>query len=339
MNSADQISQYPFRLQRRTRERVSTHLMKEPNDQPRLAINNSLEFLAAVPSIVGIVPSQSVIVIVFDGGSDMLMSMRIDTRAKLSSYEELCGVINEKAGSVILVMIDPDVDVVEDLTQRMAEMINVPIRAVFAMPQMKVGTPWVEVGTMQEGLMPDWTDTELAAMNTLEGKVLYTDMREITIMYSPTEPAVPATEFTDATELVLATIELATAVNDRETYDPAKVGGILIESEASRDRALNVIEIEPMDAHHVFANASKYLRGPARVEALTAAGIAAYLGGEGMLVANALQAAHDTAILIYPRYETALAEQVSVAYHQGVHPNIIRDLVIKGDIRDVRDSF
>lgn len=312
--------------------------MTDSSNPPQLQISTADEFLAAVPSIVGIVPSQSVIVIVFGEGSNLMMSMRINSRAKTGAFHEMVEVVNRQADSVILVIVDPDVDVVEDLTVRLAELFEVPIKAIFAMPVMKVGVPWVEVGTMREGIMPDWTNTELAAMNTLEGKVLYNDMDEIVSMYAPSEPAVPALEFTNVTELAGAMKGIAQAVYDRTMYDPSAVGGLLTHNEQWRDYVLNIIEIEPMDAHNIFANASKFLRGPARVEALTAAGIAAYLGGEGLLVANALQAAFDTAMLIYPKYETDLAEQVSVAYHNGVHPEVVRDLVIKKEIKDVRDN-
>lgn len=313
--------------------------MSEPINPARLQITTTDEFLAAVPSIVGIVPSESVIVIVFDDGNDMSMSMRISTKAKRRQFEELCEVVNKQADSVILVIVEPDVDLVEDLTFMFGELLDKPIKAIFAMPVMKVGVPWVEVGTMQQGTMPDWGSTELAAMNALEGKVLYNNMGEIMKLYSPAEPAVPALAFTNVKELAQAMMDLANAVYDRELFDPSKVGGLLTHNEEWRDYVLNIIEIDAMDAHVIFANASKYLRGAARVEALTAAGVAAYLGGEGLLVATALQECFDTATLMYPKYETTLAEHVATAYHNGAHPDSIRDLVIKGDIKKVKDDL
>ena len=54
------------------------------------------------------------------------------------------------------------------------------------------------------------------------------------------------------------------------------------------------IDVNPGAAHDVFAEVGRVTRGRVRVEALTAAAVAAYLGGRRILVDRALDAALKT---------------------------------------------
>ncbi|MCE5291090.1 MAG: hypothetical protein LLG14_17900 [Nocardiaceae bacterium] len=66
----------------------------------------------------------------------------------------------------------------------------------------------------------------------------------------------------------------------REIHDYARTGGVLMYSEDSRDEAIRAIDVAPAKAMGVFTAAAKQLSGQARVEAVVAAGIAAFFAGK-----------------------------------------------------------
>jgi hypothetical protein len=80
----------------------------------------------------------------------------------------------------------------------------------------------------------------------------------------------------------------------------------------------------PHFAHNLFSRVGKYTRGRARVEALTIAGINAYVSHQGSLAQAALKAAKHTADLMDPPCESDLLEMVADAYFAGVHPDEFR---------------
>lgn len=310
----------------------------EPDNRPTINITNDVDFLAAIPSMVGLVPSQDMIAVAFTEAAEMICTMRIGSRAKNEYVHQMLDVIDEQAHSMIAVIVDPDFAVVGATASLIHDRLGDKVRGIYAMPTMTTGSKWVELGSGQQGELKDYNTTDLAMLNTMDGKVLYANTEEISALYTPLTPVAEAEVFDSPHELADALKLVATAVLERTDPPPGLVGGILTFSEGVRDEVLNFIEVDAMDAHSVFANAARYLRGPARIEALTVAGIAAYLGGEGLLTAAAFEAAFQTAALSYPTYEPKLAELVANAYHQGMHPKQLRELVIKKGIREVRDD-
>jgi len=80
-------------------------------------------------------------------------------------------------------------------------------------------------------------------------------------------------------------------------------------------------------AHRIFAEAGRVLRGPARVEALTAAGLAAYVDGEGIMARHAFFAAKTTAEKCDPEYNPSLAILLNEALSNGIPPELISHAV------------
>jgi hypothetical protein len=310
----------------------------EPDNRPVINITNDVDFLAAIPSMVGLVPNQDLIAVTFTEATEMISTMRIGSRAKEANIQQMLQVIDDQAHTMIAVIVDTDIDIVTEVAKLITLRLGEKVRGIYAMPTMTAGSYFIELGTGQRGTLADYLMTELAMLNTMDGKILYNSPSEIDEMYTPLKPLVEPTVFNNPKELTDAMERVGYAIAHREPADPADVGGIITFSEGIRDEVLNFIEIDAMDTHTVFTNAARYLRGPARIEALTVAGIAAYLAGEGLLTAAAFEAAFRTAELSYPPYEARLAQLVSEAYHQGMHPKKIRELVIKDGVKKIRDN-
>ncbi|CAM3974082.1 hypothetical protein [Smaragdicoccus niigatensis] len=73
----------------------------------------------------------------------------------------------------------------------------------------------------------------------------------------------------------------------RSFHDHSRTGGLLIYSEHSRDEAIRAIDINPARAMEIFAAAAKDLSEDARIEAVVAAGVAAFFAGKRCIAEHA----------------------------------------------------
>lgn len=310
--------------------------MTEPDNRPIVTITNDVDFLAAVPSMVGLVPHQDLIVVAFSDTAEMVCTMRIGSRANPENIAQMLDVLDEQAHSVIAVIVDEDFDTAGTVSKQVVERLDEKVKGMYAMPKMETGSSFVELTSGKQGELLDYTTTDLAMLNAMDGKVLYNSPDEIMQMYSLADPPAKPRVFDNPEALAKAMTMMADAVANREILPPELVGGVMTFGEAVRDEMLNIIEVDPMDAHALFAHASRYLRGEARIQTLTAAGVAAYIAGEGLLTAASFDAAFETANQF--GVEAKLANLVSKAYHQGMHPKKIRDLIIKEEVKKIRDN-
>jgi len=70
-------------------------------------------------------------------------------------------------------------------------------------------------------------------------------------------------------------------------YDHSRTGGVLVYSEQSRDEAIRAIDVNPANALAIFTAGARYLSGQARIEAVVAAGIAAFFAGKRAIAEHA----------------------------------------------------
>jgi hypothetical protein len=136
---------------------------------------------------------------------------------------------------------------------------------------------------------------------------------------------VQGAEFTKVTIL-----EFADAVRNRETVSldlAARIGVCATTHPYNRDALIGVVAISADAAGNAFTSAAAHLRGNARVQMLTLAGLAAYVSGNGTVASIAFHTAADINV---DANHTGLLKMLDKSLHMGLLPENIADLVGMG---------
>lgn len=293
-----------------------------------LSVDTTDDFVAAIPSLIGVIPeNNTVIVIVMDGQTILRVALVAPLAAEgfRKLTEHLVTYADDKF-CMVLALITDDLILAKDALAEFGDQFPLPAASVLFIKEYVVGAPYIDVLNKVSSTVPDWSNTDIAAVMVSQGKVVSRTMAEIVAMYEPTEPA-SLVSVPRQVDLWPWLTKLAEAITEGQPYDPAKIGGLLTHSEKARDAAMEATFISAYNAHAIFAEAGRRLRGPARVEALTAAGLAAYVEGEGIMARTAFDAATETANLCEPDYEPKLAIALNAALDCAIPPEIISHTV------------
>lgn len=293
-----------------------------------LPIESTDAFVAAIPALIGVIPeNNTVVTIVMDGKAILKVALVAPLAAE--GFQKLTSHLvtyTDAKFCMVLALITDDLILAKDALAEFGDQFPLPAASVLFIKEYVVGAPYVDVLNKVSGTVPDWNGTDIAATMVSQGKIVNRTWDQIVAMYEPTEPAslvsVPRQE-----DLWPWLSKLAEAISFGDPYDPAKIGGLLTHSEKAKDAAMETTFISAYNAHAIFAEAGRRLRGPARVEALTAAGLAAYVEGEGIMARSAFDAATETANLCEPDYEPKLAIALNAALDCAIPPEIISHTV------------
>lgn len=298
------------------------------DDQRLIPLHEPDDFLAAIPALIGMVPGEGTAIIVLlntDAEVKLTLMVPMNDAAMNDAIRHVRSFDPDEHG-MILTFIAEDLEDIRYALSLFGDNFPVPLSSMFFVQAFEVGAPYAEVILHHMGTVPDFMTSQLTAEAIASGRQVNRSIADIAALYRMTEPSVEAKQLEEG-EIGPTLLELGEAVNAYRSYDPAKVGGLLIFSTTTRDHTLNVAYISAPAAHTVFAEASRVLRGPARVEALSAAGLSAYLDGEGVMARHALNAAKSTAADCDPIYEPELAMMLDEALDQGIHPQEIANSV------------
>lgn len=305
-------------------------------DEPHvIPLHEPDDFVAAIPAIIGMVPENGMAVaVLLDQDAQIAMTLMAPmNRDAINDAIRHLSTFDRNSHGLILALINEDLHAIQETMTWFGDEFPVPVVSLFFISAYEVGAPYAEILLNHGGFVPDFMTSELTAEAIHRGRQVNRSMADIAKMYAMTEPAVAPSVFFEWEVLPVLT-ELGEAVSESRSYDPAKVGGLLLHSTQARDATLKVTYVSAPAAHTVFAEASRVLRGPARVEALSAAGLSAYLEGEGVMARHALYAAKSTAAECEPVYEPNLAMTLDEALDKGVPPHVIANSVFKGLISE-----
>lgn len=113
----------------------------------------------------------------------------------------------------------------------------------------------------------------------------------------------------------------------RPSSDYARTGGVLVYSETSRDEALRAVDLNPHQALAAFQAAARGLIGQARIEALVAAGIAAFFAGERGIAEHAYLIARQESDSEAPRFDERMLSALGALVSEKVTAKSATELV------------
>lgn len=290
-------------------------------------LSDPATLLAALPAMMGFVPSECLIVIHGAENGIMEGAVRTDIDCPLEEFVEVAKAINERSpegGQCIIVLVTPTPRKARDAMEKLMTTLEVPIREVLACSSLEPGADWLDPTNPDiRGHVPDWRDSVLTFQNVSEGRTVFRNEKAIDEVYHPIEPvyAVIPLSVDDCADL-LAKFAVALAAGDSEHLpSPGEIGSILAFGENARDLVMYWCFKASMAAHTIFTEVARQVRGRARVEALTLAGISAYSGHLGSLAMGAFKAAQETAMLMDPPFKSDLLELATDAYFAGIKPS------------------
>ncbi|MGE2734131.1 DUF4192 domain-containing protein [Mycolicibacterium vaccae] len=318
-----------------------------PIDRPGVLI-------AALPAVLGFVPEQSlVLVTVSDGDMGAVLRADLDETllgslpqlaglAAASGADAAIGVLVDDAGAACPMCADEHRELSHLLAAEL-DFYGVELYAVHVVESVTAGGRWhCADGCGESGVVEDPNASPIAVAAVLDGRRLYARrsdlvdvvaeadpvrsaaLAEVIAAAGPVDPERPAVQARADIEHVLtcaASVESGRPVGDA---DSARLAWALTDPRV-RDTlyALAVGDKAGM-AESLWADLSRRLPAPWRVEALVLLAFSAYARGDGPLAGISLDAA------LKCRPEHTMAGMLDTALQSGMRPERIRDLARTG---------
>ena len=321
---------------------------------PDFHLNRPGVLIAALPAVLGFVPEKSLVLVTVDRG-EMGCVMRVDLSEELlHSLAHIADVAAAaKPDSAIAVLIDEDGatcrmcndeyrELAEGLTTSLASR-GIELLAAHVVDRVAAGGRWhCADGCGNEGTVEDPSASPLAVAAVLDGRRLYARRAELQEVIEVIDPARadaladvigdckpdPAQRPDDAARAdVEAAIAAAARVADvAELGDDelARLAWALTDLRVRDTLYALAVGENAGQAESLWAQLSRTLPEPWRVEALVLLAFSAYARGDGPLAGLSLEAA----LRCDPAHR--MAGMLDTALQSGLRPEKIRDLAITG---------
>jgi len=321
---------------------------------PDFHLNRPGVLIAALPAVLGFVPEKSLVLVTVDRG-EMGCVMRVDLSEELlHSLAHIADVAAAaKPDSAIAVLIDEDGatcrmcndeyrELAEGLTTSLASR-GIELLAAHVVDRVAAGGRWhCADGCGNAGTVDDPSASPLAVAAVLDGRRLYARRAELQEVIEVIDPARadaladvigdckpdPAQRPDDAARAdVEAAIAAAARVADvAELGDDelARLAWALTDLRVRDTLYALAVGENAGQAESLWAQLSRTLPEPWRVEALVLLAFSAYARGDGPLAGLSLEAA----LRCDPTHR--MAGMLDTALQSGLRPEKIRDLAITG---------
>lgn len=279
----------------------------------KINLRSNAHVLAAVPVLLGFVPTNSIVAIVFDNFDDrrtIHVAARYDATAPLvmaSQFVDALPLLQDDGTyrRVLLIAI-ADTDhqhhagdhldtIARQITTRGAAIIK-----RLHTPAIDAGQIWTDIDTGEAGTTVDYRTSELVLQMAVDhSRPILASRADIAAEFAPGDPAPEAETLDDTAEFITHTVlGMYAAFNDPDLLTPqlaANTGHLITTSVAHRDALLVVSTSHPQHGATVWTRVARQLRSAARIEALALAATCFYAGDDAIRANIALEAAHDTA--------------------------------------------
>ena len=318
---------------------------------PDFHLNRPGVLIAALPAVLGFVPEKSLVLVTVEHGS-LGCVMRVDLSDEL--VETLGGVAEVAASArpdgVIAVVVDEEGapcrlcnDEYRELADTLATTLagqGVELLAVHVVDRVAAGGRWHCVdGCGDGGLIEDPSASPMAMAAVLDGRRLYKRRSELQDVIAVGDAAATAAlagliaevpedrSDADARRDIEAAIAAAARVAAGETLPAAtlaRLAGALTDLQVRDTLYALAVGETAAQAEALWAELSRRLPEPWRVEALVLLAFSAYVRGDGPLAGVSLEAAL--------RCDGAhrMARMLDTALQAGMRPEQIRDLASTG---------
>jgi hypothetical protein len=314
---------------------------------PELALNTPADLLAALPHLLGFVPTDDLVALLLGHAGhhdDRVVAMRAAIRCPLTidrqaaeRFPQACGLDADHYPAAILAA------VCDTGRHEHARMLLRTVRAALhrcgivvhrMLITRSVTEPghWIDLDTGHTGTTTAYTDSAATALGVMQGRVIAASRDQIQREFTTTDPA-PAmdAEAQDIVTLADATVtDLHHAItrNRPPTPDLAMRAALVVTAHIGlRDALLRLAASHELVSGRLWTQIAAAHRGCARAELLTMAAVAYYCGedtvraGIALTHAAAAAGADDSAP---PR----LAVMLNTALRAGMPPSKIRDIIV-----------
>ncbi len=329
------------------------HPGNNTGNHPETSVDRPGALIAALPAVLGFVPEQSVVLVTATRGEigAVLRSNLADASperlcelaelAAVSGAEIVIAVIVDDEGADCPACFDEHRWLVRTLSLELAEH-GVDLVAAHVVPEVAAGARWFCVdGCGRSGLVDDPSSSPTALAAVLDGRRLYTTREELLAVVATTDPArtaalVPVIERAGApdrqrpdaqsrsdVEMVLASVDRNAAGVELSDAQLTRVAWALTDPRVRDTLYALAVGDKAGSAESLWAQLSRTLPEPWRVEALVLLAFSAYVRGDGPLVGIAL----DAALRCGPHKMAGMLDQ---ALQAGLRPDQIRELADTG---------
>lgn len=317
-------------------------------ESQRIRLANPSDVIAAVPTLIGFCPVESLVVVGTGGGPKIRITLRMDLPALVGDQtlaDSLHGplTVNGVHGVVLLVVADspPGVDAplpyqaTVDVFQTVLTGCGIVVGHRLWVPAIAAGTPWRCYDEPScTGVVPDPAGTVLAATAAAHGVITRRRREDLAAELRPAVPDhvlarraerlahLAAPEDRPALDLVDATVRAAAAGQLPDGDDDVVALAHALTDHRVRDAVLAYRDPGIVAAAELLWTALvRHTPAPARAEPAVCLAVAAYLRGEGTLAAIAV----DTALAADPTHQ--LATLLQQALRLALPPARLRELI------------
>ncbi|MDJ0109686.1 DUF4192 family protein [Rhodococcus erythropolis] len=196
---------------------------------------------------------------------------------------------------------------------------------------LEIGAEWFDTNGEESGRTADPILPEVSMNRIMSGRQTSSSRADIEARYREDTDAARAAAAEQGEDFARNTItEIAAVVRNFEvpSLDLAARAGLCAAADPHhRDAMIGIVTISPQAAADAFGTIAAHLRGNYRVQALTLAGLAAYVDGDGAAAGIALDAA--SAIGVDPSL-TTLLKLLDASRTAGIKPEAIAELATIG---------
>ncbi|GAB89076.1 DUF4192 domain-containing protein [Gordonia rhizosphera] len=287
------------------------------------------ELIAALPALMGFIPTESVVVIgVRDGRVQVTMRHDADTIAHMADHMAAVAAHHHLPTALVIAVTAGDgrhpVQTMTDaLTRRGIEVVR-----RLHTTRCDEPAPFTDYITGDTGTSSDYRTSTATAGRVFSGLTVAASRDDLSAEFDTT-PAVDTSRYDPATIDPISVAAAVVAAMTTHTIDDtgdlaARVGAVVTRSLHLRDALLRVADYDPAAAAWVYTTLSRPLRGRRRAEVLIMAAFCHYAAGHGARAGIALdRATEETGTL------PALGALLDRALRAGVPPT---DLVAAGVI-------
>ncbi|NMM92528.1 hypothetical protein B2J88_51295 [Rhodococcus sp. SRB_17] len=315
-----------------------------------IRLTTATDVLAAVPALIGFVPTDSVVMVGLIDHDEEPATVGFVARTDAAAFapiEQFRHAITQAAvTSVIWVVVGTGevaaagVDQVAELRRGLHSEGIRTIRTLVAQ-SLEFGAGWFDLDSHESGVTEDPAVSDVSLMKALNGEPTVSRRDEIADRFAEGPAVDMSTAYAAAAAqgegFVRTTItELCAAIRNRETPSPdlaARVG-VCATVPLTRDALIGVVATNAAAAVDTFTAVAAQLRGNARLQILTLAGLAAYVDGNGPVAGIAFVAAQSVKA---DATHTGLLDLLDESLNMGVAPGVIAELVELGS--EVAQSF
>ncbi|UPU46331.1 MULTISPECIES: DUF4192 family protein [Rhodococcus] len=311
----------------------------------RIRLNTATEVLASIPTMLGFIPTASVIVImlkdeIVDGrttkqialvartdaaageGAEFDPAPYLEAAARADTTATICVAVAEDAAAVIAL------DQIAILRQGFRD-AGIHDMLALHVTALEAGALWTDLDTYATGLTEDPNASTLSIHNAVEqGRTTAASREDIAARYAvtveaDTAPAHAALHAQGPDFVRHAVTELATLIRTRGNPDAelaVRVGLCATISPTARDALMFTANGNEHAAAHAFATIARQVRGNARIQILTVAAYCSYISGDGPSTGIALEAAQAAVIDGNGEHDTPLRNLLDFALEHAVSP-------------------